>query len=135
MVPSSLPLPDVFTQMQAWNDEVACVIDEYGGFAGMLTLEDVAEELVGEISDETDADEPESALGDGWWHVDAGLRIDELAQRTGLTLPEGDYGTLAGLIQSRLGRLAVPGDRIRVDDVDIEVLSIDHHVPERIRLR
>ncbi|GAB3683919.1 hemolysin family protein [Actinocorallia lasiicapitis] len=134
-VPSSLPLPDVFAQMHARGDEIACVIDEYGGFAGMITLEDVAEELVGEIADEDDLDDPLASERDGWWHTDAGLRIDELAQLTGVELPEGDYDTVAGLIQQRLGRLARPGDKLTVDGTELEVLSIDHHVPERIRLR
>ncbi|MEO5874385.1 MAG: hemolysin family protein, partial [Streptosporangiaceae bacterium] len=139
MIPALLTLPDVFAQMQVWGDEVACVIDEYGGFAGLLTLEDVAEELVGEISDESDQKEPLARNEDGWWHADAGLRIDEIGQATGLDLPEGDYDTAGGLILQSLGRLAEPGDVVRLDDgngqIDIEVLTIDHHVPERIRLR
>src|SRR5205814_1936092 len=106
VLPGSLSLPDVFAEMEARDDEIACVIDEYGGFAGLLTLEDVAEELVGEIADEDDLDDPLARERAGWWHLDAGLRIDETAQATGVELPEGDYGTVAGLIQHRLGRLA-----------------------------
>jgi CBS domain containing-hemolysin-like protein len=125
--------------MQARADEVACVIDEYGGFAGLLTMEDVAEELVGEISDETDVDEPLASVQDGWWHTDAGLRIDEIAQATGVDLPEGDYDTAGGLILRRLGRLAEEGDTVCFEDngqkIYIEVLTTDHHVPEQIKLR
>ncbi|MCD0447630.1 hemolysin family protein [Actinocorallia sp. API 0066] len=136
VVPTTLPLPAVFAQMQARGDEVACVIDEYGGFAGLITLEDVAEELVGEISDEDDEDEPLARVVAGWWHTDAGLRIDEIEQLTGLRLPEGDdYETVAGLLQQRLGRIAGPGDRVEVDGLLVEVLSVDHHVADEIRLR
>ncbi|GAA3203183.1 hemolysin family protein [Actinocorallia longicatena] len=139
VLPGSLALPDVFAEMHDRGDEVVCVIDEYGGFAGMLTLEDVAEELVGEIADEDDLDHPLALQRSGWWHLDAGLRIDETAQVTGVDLPEGDYDTVAGLIQHRLGRLARAGDLIHLTgpdtDISIEVLTIDHHVPERIRLR
>lgn len=139
LVPDSLPLPEVVVQMQEGRDEIAVVIDEYGGFAGLLTLEDVAEELVGNISDETDLEIPQVTPKDEWWHLDAGLRIDEIGQLTDLELPEGDYDTVAGLILRRLGRFAEPGDVIAVEEggkrIEIEVLSIGHHVPDKIRLR
>ncbi len=139
LVPDSLPLPEVIVQMQERRDEIAVVIDEYGGFAGLLTLEDVAEELVGDISDETDLESPQVTPKDEWWHLDAGLRIDEVEQLTGLELPEGDYDTVAGLVLRRLGRFADPGDVITVEEgsrtLEIEVLSNGHHVPDRIRLR
>ncbi len=139
LVPDSLPLPEVIVQMQERRDEIAVVIDEYGGFAGLLTLEDVAEELVGDISDETDLEIPQVTPKDEWWHLDAGLRIDEIDQLTGLELPEGDYDTVAGLILRRLGRFAEPGDVIVVEEagrrIEIEVLSNGHHVPDKIRLR
>lgn len=146
MVPSSLALPAVVAQMQARGEEVACVMDEYGGFAGLLTWEDIAEELVGEIADETDVDEPLAVHKDGWWTTDAGLRVDEVAQLTGIPLPEGDYDTVAGLLLERLGRLAEPGDLVPVElpptgldrparRADIRVLTIDRHVPEKIGIR
>lgn len=146
MVPSSLALPAVVAQMQARGEEVACVMDEYGGFAGLLTWEDIAEELVGEIADETDVDEPQAVQKDGWWATDAGLRVDEVAQITGIPLPEGDYDTVAGLLLERLGRLAEPGDLVSVElppsgldhpprRADIRVLTIDRHVPELVRIQ
>ncbi|MBC6460950.1 hemolysin family protein [Actinomadura sp. HBU206391] len=147
MVPSSLALPNVVAHMQAGGEEIACVVDEYGGFAGLVTWEDVAEELVGEISDETDTDEgPPAVQRDGWWVTDAGLRVDEVRELTDIPLPEGDYDTVAGLLLERLGRVAEPGDTVTIDlsppdsegpsrHVDIEVLTVDRHVPEHIRLR
>jgi CBS domain containing-hemolysin-like protein len=147
MVPSSLALPNVVAQMQARGLETACVMDEYGGFAGLVTWEDIAEELVGEISDENDAeDEPLATRQEDWWLTDAGLRVDEVSDLTGIELPEGDYDTVGGLLLERLGRVAEPGDSVAVElaaggpeagrrRVDIEVLTIERHVPEQIRLR
>ncbi|MFB4289257.1 hemolysin family protein [Nonomuraea sp. ATR24] len=146
VVPFSLPLPDLAAQLHARGEEVACVVDEHGGLAGLVTWEDVAEELVGEIADEDDADTPSAVRhGDGW-ELDAGLRIDEIALATDLNLPdEDDYDTLAGLILHRLGRFAAPGDVITAalpatldpaapTHARIEVLTLDRHVPERVRL-
>ncbi|MEV4252522.1 hemolysin family protein [Spirillospora sp. NPDC049652] len=147
VLPGSVPLPAVVAQLRAGGQRMACVVDEYGGFAGVLTVEDVAEELVGEIVDENDADEPLARpAGDGWWTTDAGLRVDEVAQATGVRLPEGHYDTVAGLLLERLGRMPQPGDRATVDlspalpdrsprIAEIEIIDIDHHVPRRIRLR
>ncbi|HEU4954290.1 MAG TPA: hemolysin family protein [Gemmatimonadales bacterium] len=146
MVPAGLPLPDVVAQMQAGGEEIACVVDEYGGFAGLLTWEDVAEELVGEIVDENDTDEDLAIQRGGWWTTDAGLRVDEVAQLTGIELPEGDYETVAGLLLQRLGRVAEPGDAVaveipptRLDEparrAVVEVVSVHRHVPELIRIR
>ncbi|RAY16383.1 hypothetical protein DPM19_05775 [Actinomadura craniellae] len=146
LVPASLALPDVVAQMQAGGEEIACVVDEYGGFAGLLTWEDVAEELVGEIVDENDADEDLAIQRGGWWTTDAGLRVDEIAQLTGIELPEGDYETVAGLLLQRLGRVAEPGDAVavalppsRMDEptrrAEVEVMSVHRHVPEMIRIR
>lgn len=146
LVPSTLPLPDVVAQMQAANEETACVVDEYGGFAGLLTWEDVAEELVGEIADEIDVDEDLAIRRGEWWTTDAGLRMDEVAQLTGIELPDGDYETVAGLLMQRLGRIAEVGDALTVEIPPtrmeepprlavIEVVSMHRHVPELIRIR
>ena len=125
---------------------MACVVDEYGGFAGIVTWEDVAEELVGEIADENEPDEELAIRSGEWWTTDAGLRMDEVAHETGVRLPDGDYETVAGLLLKRLGRVARPGDVVRVDipperleepprTAVIEVLTIHRHVPELIRVR
>ncbi|MBW8481194.1 hemolysin family protein [Actinomadura parmotrematis] len=146
MVPATLPLPDVVAQLQAAQAPLACVVDEYGGFAGLITWEDIAEELVGEITDENEADEDLAIESDGWWTTDAGLRVDEVEHETGIALPEGDYETVAGLLLQRLGRVAEPGDvvtvdleRARLEDPPrravVEVLTVHRHVPELIRVR
>jgi CBS domain containing-hemolysin-like protein len=142
LVPGSQPLYGVIEQMRESGEEFACVVDEYGGLAGILTFEDVAEELVGEITDETDADEQEpTAAADGSWVVDAGLRVDEVGRLTGLDLPEGEaYDTLGGLIMARLRRLPAPADRLTIDlddggRVELEVITVRRRVPDDVRLR
>ncbi|NGN63331.1 HlyC/CorC family transporter [Streptomyces sp. A7024] len=141
LLPDTLQLPDAVDRMRERDDEFAVVLDEHGGMAGIVTFEDIAEELVGEIEDETDrADILAVPDGDGWL-VGAGRRLDEIAEATGIELPEEeDYDTAAGLILDRLGRFPAIGDRLTVElpaggQAEIEVVTLDHHVPERIRLR
>jgi CBS domain containing-hemolysin-like protein len=123
------------------------VVDEYGGFAGIITLEDIAEELVGPIRDEDDLPEPSPVRqDDGSWVVPARWRIDEVADATGVELPEDPgYDTLSGLVMARLGRVPGVGDEIWVDlppaldeetpsEVALTVLSVDRHVPDSVRV-
>jgi len=140
LLPDTLPLPDAVEQMRAADDEFAVVLDEHGGVAGIVTYEDIAEELVGDIADETDT-VIEVAVPDGeGWLVEAGRRLDEIAEATGIELPEEeDYDTGAGLIVDRLGRFPAIGDRLTVELADggrvmIDVRTLDRHVPERIRM-
>ncbi|MFF2963584.1 hemolysin family protein [Streptomyces sp. NPDC057963] len=140
LLPDTLPLPDAVGQMREQGDEFAVVLDEHGGVAGIVTYEDIAEELVGDIADESD-NVTELAVADGeGWLVDAGRRLDEVAEATGIELPEGDdYDTVAGLTVDRLGRFPAVGDCLTVElpggrRVAVDVLTLDRHVPERVRL-
>ncbi|HET9872775.1 MAG TPA: hemolysin family protein [Propionibacteriaceae bacterium] len=116
LVPETLPLDPLLTQLRAEGMQLAVVVDEYGGTAGVVTLEDVIEEIVGEISDEHDR------LGsrarqqrDGSWSLSGLLRPDEVAAATGVAVPEGEnYETLAGLVQERFGFLPQVGDAIEI---------------------
>ncbi|WP_030160763.1 hemolysin family protein [Glycomyces sp. NRRL B-16210] len=154
LVPASLPLPTLLERMRSRHRQLACVVDEFGGFAGIVTLEDLAEELVGEIRDEQDRFEAVPvALAGGAWLVPGRWRIDEVADATGIALPEGEhYETIAGLVMAELGRIAHPGDTLEVDtvpghgDADEEdpdradrvrmvVVSCSRHVPQAIELR
>lgn len=150
LVPETLPLPTVLDRMRAGHRQLACVVDEYGGFAGVISLEDIAEELVGPIRDEDDP--PERApvrQPDGSWVVPARWRIDEVADSTGIVLPEApEYDTISGLVMRELGRVPEVGDRVEIRlpvDVDgdhhsprraaVEVLAVDRHVADSVRLR
>jgi CBS domain containing-hemolysin-like protein len=114
VVPDTLPLPAVLEQLRTTHRQLAIVLDEFGGFAGVVSLEDVAEELVGPIRDEDDL--PESDLidnGDGSWILPARWRLDEVAEATGISLPEDeDYDTVSGLVMAQLGRIPVVGDEL-----------------------
>lgn len=141
-LPDSLPLPGAVEQMEAAGEEFAVVLDEHGGLAGIVTFEDIAEELVGEIADESDRVVPLAVRDGNGWLIDAGRRIDEAAQATGIALPQDDedFETVAGLVIDRLGRLPVIGDQLTVDLTDgrratIEVTAVDRHVPERIWIK
>src|SRR5215207_9697935 len=146
-------LPDALRQLADTGNQLACVIDEYGGFAGVITLEDLAEELVGEITDEHDTEHPEyvPAEGDGIWEMPGDVHVDEVERSLGVDLPRGDYETIAGLVIAAAGtlpqpgaRLTVelppdPGDLVHADDpaarrLHVRVLAVERHVPSRVRL-
>jgi len=137
LVPASLRLPTVLDRLRAGHRQLACVVDEYGGFAGIITLEDIAEELVGPIRDEDDLPEPAPARqGDGSWIVPARWRIDEVADATGVPLPEADeYDTISGLVMAELGRVPQVGDSVSLESgTALAVLSVERHVPESVRI-
>ncbi|MGK5678630.1 hemolysin family protein [Actinoplanes sp. URMC 104] len=138
LVPSSLRLPAVLERLRSAHRQLACVVDEFGGFAGIITLEDIAEELVGQIRDEDDEAEPAPVRQpDGSWLVPARWRIDEITDATGVDLPPGDdYETVSGLVLARLGRVATPGDSVTLDggSLSVRVESVDRHVPHTVRI-
>jgi len=116
LVPETIPLDDLLDQLRERGLQMAVVVDEYGGTAGILTLEDVVEELVGEITDEHDpvAGRAER-LADGTWMMTGSLRPDEIEEMSGIALPEdAPYETVAGLLVVLLGRIAVEGDHVEV---------------------
>lgn len=148
MVPETLPLPELLEQLRSGHRQLACVVDEYGGFAGVVSLEDIAEEVVGEIFDEADKLEATSpARPDGSWTLPGRMRLDETAQLTGVDLPsEADYVTISGLVMDRLGRTPHPGDRVSVigtpratrgesRSVTLTVLTVVRHVPATVTMR
>jgi CBS domain containing-hemolysin-like protein len=113
-VPASLPLPEVLERLRAVNDEMALVIDEYGGFAGIVTVEDIAEELVGEIADEHDGNDGEVVRRRDGWLLPGGMHVDEAQRVLDHRLPDGDYETLAGLLMEHLGKLPAVGDKVAI---------------------
>jgi CBS domain containing-hemolysin-like protein len=113
-VPASLPLPEVLARLREAHDEIALVIDEYGGFAGIVTVEDIAEELVGEIADEHDDGEVEVVRRPDGWLLPGEMHVDEVQRVLDHRLPDGDYETMAGLLMHHLGRLPTVGDTVEI---------------------
>ncbi|WP_336672074.1 hemolysin family protein [Tsukamurella sp. USMM236] len=111
IVPGSMPLPAVVARLRDAGQEMALVIDEYGGFDGVVTVEDIAEELVGEIDDEHDGTDPAPAVPDGdGWLLRGDMHLDEVERLLGVDLEPGDAETLGGAVTARLGALPRPGD-------------------------
>ncbi|MFI1484170.1 hemolysin family protein [Streptomyces sp. NPDC020747] len=138
LVPETLPVQPLLERLR--NEQpIAVVVDEYGGTAGVVTLEDIVEELVGEVRDEHDGhDVPELAAapaedGRPAWDADGSCRVDIL-QRIGLDVPEGPYETVAGLIADLLGRIPAPGDRAELPGWRLSVRQVGHYRAERVRL-
>lgn len=153
VLPTLMSLPDALAELGRTRNQLACVVDEYGGFAGVLTMEDVAEELVGEITDEHDAEDGPTgeSSDDGRWLVDGEAHVDEVERLLGTDLPHGDYETLAGLVIATHGGLPEVGTVLDVelppDPADLvndgdpvarylraEVVEVEHHVPASVRL-
>jgi CBS domain containing-hemolysin-like protein len=141
LVPETLDLSTVLERLHAARAEMAIAVDEYGGFAGVVTSEDLAEELVGDMSDEYDPAAEESAepspaqLAPGSSvTLPAALTADEVEERTGFRMPEGRYETLAGLVLARLGRLPEPGDEVTVAGWTLTVEAVNRRRIERVTL-
>ncbi|MFF5496782.1 hemolysin family protein [Streptomyces aquilus] len=134
LVPDSLPADRLLERLRTTRT-MAVVIDEYGGTAGLATMEDIVEEVVGEVRDEHDPVEaPDLApVGAGAWEADGSVRIDEL-EEIGLTAPQGPYETVAGLVATRLARIPVKGDTVTFDGWEFDVLDVEHHRADRVRI-
>ncbi len=135
-VPETLDGDVLLERLRGSGLQVAVVVDEYGGTAGLVTLEDLIEEIVGDVRDEHDRGEvnPVRSLGRESWMVSGLLRDDELAEATGFRMPKGEYETVAGLVLSRLGRIPGVNDEIRVDGWRITVMRMDRHRVAELRV-
>lgn len=149
VIPTSMLLPVALDRMRRSRNELACVVDEYGNFDGILTIEDLTEEVIGELSDEHDVEVAEvSADGDDAWTVPGDLHLDELERLIGYDLADSDVETVAGLVIETHGDLPAIGSVVRVDlperasetvqgfDIErwlaIEVVEVDRHVPSQL---
>lgn len=153
LLPTSMSLPDALRRLAAGRNQLACVLDEYGGLAGVLTFEDLAEELVGEITDEHDTGvhAPTLSLDDGAWTMAGDVHVDEVERAVGRDLPRDDYETIGGLVIAAHGSLPPvgtsvvvllpddPGDLAHAGDPDpvwmrVDVLEVERHVPALVRV-
>ncbi|GAA2624386.1 hemolysin family protein [Streptomyces vastus] len=139
LVPDSLPADRLLERMRTART-MAVVIDEYGGTAGVATVEDIVEEVVGEVRDEHDPIEvpdllpaPAAEGGRAAWEADGSVRIDQLTE-IGLAAPEGPYETVAGLVATRLARIPAKGDALDLDGWRLDVLDVEHHRADRVRI-
>ena len=136
-VPEAAGLSVVLAELREHATEMAIVIDEYGGPAGVVTLEDIVEELVGDIEDEYDPSAPGEhvEVEPGVWSIAASSRPDEIERITGFDLPDGEYDTVAGLVLERLEHIPSVGESFVVDGILIEVLAVDGFAIQRLQLR
>ena len=124
-VPESRDLEHLLVSMREQRAHAALVVDEYGGTAGLLTLEDVIEELVGDIADEFDTEEVAGRTTEGAWVVPGTFRRDELERLAGVRLPEGASETVSGVLTEQLGRLLRRGDVLDLDGWRLRVLTME----------
>ncbi|NPD14929.1 HlyC/CorC family transporter [Xinfangfangia sp. D13-10-4-6] len=153
IVPTLMPLPAALDTLVKSGNKMVCVIDEYGGFAGVLTIEDIAMEVVGEITDEFDksAITPVQEEAENVWVMEGDVHLDEVERALNHDLPRGDFETIAGLLIAQLGRLPTKIETIRIDLptegadlvsdapvrrwLEVNVLRIARHVPSLVRVK
>ncbi|HEY5260013.1 MAG TPA: hemolysin family protein, partial [Rhabdochlamydiaceae bacterium] len=135
--PETKKISHLLQEFRGKQIHLAIVVDEYGGTEGIVTIEDILEELVGEIADEYDIDQELqfSSLPAGGWVVDAKMGIVDIEEDLGVKIPQSpEYDTIGGYIFHRAGAIPSKGWRIHLDDYDIEVLSSDERSIEKIRI-
>ncbi len=133
-VPETMKLDTLLGELRGRGYQMAVVVDEYGGTAGVATLEDLVEELVGEVSDEHDRARADVVRSRDWLTFPGALRPDELVERAGVVVPdEGPYETVAGYLMSELGRLAKVGDTVQIPEGTFRVERMDGRRIDRVR--
>ena len=136
VLPGTKKVLPAMSEMRRESSHLSVVVDEYGGTAGIVTLEDLVEELVGDIRDEYDTeDRNASAAIDGVVDVDGLTNIEDFADQVGVALPEGPYETAAGFVVAELGRLPVVGDTVDYNGIRLEVMAVEGRRAARVRVR
>ena len=137
VVPETRDLADLLADLRRMGSHLAVVVDEHGGTAGIITLEDVLEEIVGEIDDEHDRPTPQLTViqRPGEWLLDGSLHRDEVFDACGFRMPEGDYETLAGFVLAELGRIPGVGEGFDHEGWHLEVAARDHLRVSSVSLR
>ncbi len=133
-VPETKKLSDLLTEFRRRRRTLAIVMDEYGGTAGLVTLEDLLEEVVGDIYDEYDIVRPAvQKLEDGAVVLDGRLSIEEASEALAVELPEGDYDSVAGLLYAHLGMVPKPGDKVKLKGITLSVVELEGHRITRVK--
>jgi CBS domain containing-hemolysin-like protein len=136
IVPESKRVPELLKQFQRQQTQIAIVVDEYGGTAGLVTIEDLLEEIVGEIRDEYDVEsEPVVDEGGGRFVFHGKVDIDEVAQRLGVQIEREGFETVGGFLMTHLGRVPAVGERVDIDGLTVEVLEVDRRRVHKVRIR
>jgi CBS domain containing-hemolysin-like protein len=128
LVPETLGVLEALADMRRQRRQVAVVVDEYGGVAGLLTVKDLLEPLVGELHDEFDEFDEESEMvrvDNTRWLLDGQTNVDDVRERLGIEIPDGEYVTLGGLLFERFGHIPTEGETVRVGDWDLKVVEMD----------
>jgi magnesium and cobalt transporter len=127
LVPESLGILEALADMRKHRRAVAVVVDEYGGVAGLLTVKDLLEPLVGDLHDEFDEDEEATIVrvDNTRWLIDGQTNVDDVRDRLGMEIPDGEYVTLGGLLFEQFGHIPVEGEEIRVGDWNLRVIEMD----------
>lgn len=137
-VPETKSVDELLEEMQKAHVQLALVIDEYGGLAGLVTVEDILEEIVGEIEDEDIEGEEIVEIvegGDGYYDVLGSTEVGKIERLFGLEIEDDDFTTIAGLVIDEAGRVPTPGTRLNFRGLDVEVLEADERRISRLRLR
>jgi CBS domain containing-hemolysin-like protein len=135
LVPATREVEDVLADMKRLKTHLAIVLDEYGGTAGIVTMEDVLEEIVGEIYDEHDPDTHTAPDTSDTARIDGATPISDFNEETGLKLSDSDYTTIGGYVFGELGRLPKVGDRVKVDGGVLEVAEMEGRRVSAVRIR
>lgn len=134
-VPETKQISELLREMQANQQHLAIVVDEFGGTAGIVTIEDLVEEIVGEIVDEYDEEQPMVVEEDGAWTVDARLDVDELAELVHRELPSDEWDTVGGLVLELAGRVPVEGERFEHDGLVFTAVAVQGRRVAKVRVQ
>jgi CBS domain containing-hemolysin-like protein len=135
-VPEAMPVPDLLREFQKVKNKMAIVVDEHGGVSGLVTMEDVVEEIVGEIQDEYDTEEAQIVEnGPLDFTVSGATEVEELEELFDVELAEDDFITVGGLITHDLGRLPFKGETLTIKGLQLEVLDVDQKKVKKLRIR
>jgi putative hemolysin len=137
-VPEHQAVDELLREMQKEKQKLAIAVDEYGGFSGMVAVEDIIEEVLGDLRDEIDDEttHPEiKHLGKGGYLVEASTNLDDIAAELNIKFPEErDYDSIGGLVYFALGTIPEPGEKIEYDTYHIEVIAVEKNRIEKVKL-